>query len=102
MRKDALQMLISGALSGEHLTERSMNFYLDRISATDTAKLWEHLRASAKAALPRTTWVQWVNGTIERVGLRLDVTACTTHDGFVLHFTVRDTSTLNGGANAAK
>lgn len=86
-----LQINASGVSSAEGLTERSMNFWLEKISPEDTTRLWMHLRESAKAALPRTTWVQWVNGTIERAGLRLDVTACTTQGGFVLSFTVNDT-----------
>ena len=81
----------SGVSSEEGLTARSMNFWLEKINPEDTARLWTHLRESAKDALPRTTWVQWVNGTIEKAGLRLDVTACTTQGGFVLTFTVKDT-----------
>lgn len=90
-RKAGLVMRVSGVSSDGHETARSMNYWLERINPSDIERLWTQLRGVAKDALPRTTWVEWVNGTIERVGLRLDVTACTTHGGFVLTFTVSDT-----------
>jgi hypothetical protein len=103
-RKEPLEkvgLLTPGVLLAEDLTEHSMNYWLDRINPEDIGRLWTQLERCAKAVLPRTTWVQWVNGIIEREALRLDVTACTTQCGFALHFTVRSMSKSNGGSDGA-
>lgn len=94
--KAGLQTSASGVSSVEGLTAPSMSYWLEKINPDAIVKLWMHLKASAEAALPRTTWVQWASGTISKEGLVADVTACTTHGGFVLSFTVADTSTSSG------
>jgi hypothetical protein len=89
----ASEITTSVASSAEMQKARFMNYWLEKINPEDIARLWMQLEACAKGVLPRTTWVQWVNGTIDRAALRVDVTACTTQGGFVLSFTVSDTST---------
>jgi hypothetical protein len=91
--KAGSRIIGAGVSSEEALTGRAMNYWLEKINPEDIARLWMQLEACAKGVLPRTTWVQWVNGTIDRAALRVDVTACTTQGGFVLSFTVSDTST---------
>jgi hypothetical protein len=94
-----LKMVVSqteGVSLGDPLTDRSMSYWLEKISPEDIARLWKQLKENAKAAQPRTTWVQWVNGTISNLALRVDVTTCTTRNGFVLVFTGNTTSTSNG------
>lgn len=93
MRKGGLRMRASGVSSEGDLTALSMNSWLDRINPEDIERLWMQLGDNARDALPRTTWVQWANGTIERAALRLDVTACTIQGGFALIFTAGDMST---------
>ena len=86
-----------GVSSDERPMDRSMSFWLEKISPVDIAWLWNDLKDSARAALPRISWAQWASGTTYREGFPVDVTACITHDGFVLHFTVKDISRSDGG-----
>jgi hypothetical protein len=74
-------------------TDRTMTYWLEKISPEDIGKLWKQLRAYAKDAKRPITWVQWASGTITQgQDFRVDVTAYTTHDGFAVRFTVTDTS----------
>lgn len=94
--KGDLPIFANAVSSEEGLTEWNMNFYTERISPDDIVKLWLHLRESARAALPRTTWVQWASGTISKGELQAGVTACITQGGFALHFIVNDMSKSAG------
>jgi len=92
----------SEASSVEILKARSMNYWVERISPADIEKLWSELRASVRDVEPRILLDLWANGTIFNRAYRAVVTAPTTGDGFVLSFTVLDTSESDGGISHAK
>lgn len=80
----------------------AMSYWLEKIKAGDIVRLWKRLGGYAKDARHHITLERWVNGTISRAGYQVDVTAYTTEDGFVLRFTARDMSKLNGGSNEGR
>ncbi len=90
--KAGFEISTSVASSAEILKARSMNYWLGRISAEDIAKLWTQLQGAVRDVEPRIMSELWASGTIYDRGFRAAVTACTTGDGFVLSFTVSDTS----------
>ena len=102
MPKGGLLTSASAVSSAGQGMARSMNSYTEQISPSNSAVLWSQLTDFAKDVLPRTTWGQWVNGTISEEGLQAAVTACTTPDGFVLNFIVSDTSKSDGAKNEQK
>jgi len=77
-------------------TCRCMNCLLVKISTEDIARSWTGLRANVKGANHRITLVRRASGTTFNLGILADVTAFTMGDGFVLRFTVKDTSKSNG------
>lgn len=81
---------------------RAMNYWLGLINPPDVMRLWRQLDGSARVATRRITWVLMENGITLTTGQRLDVTAYTTADGFVLRFTEQGTSTQNGAKSEIK
>ena len=73
-----------------------MNCLLVKIKSEDIARSWTGLRANVKGATHRITSVRRESGTTFNLGILADVTAFTMGDGFVLRFTVKDTSKSNG------
>jgi hypothetical protein len=100
MPLDGLQISEKEASLGEIMRARSMNYWLEKISAEDIAKLWTELRESVRDVQPRILLDLWANGTMLNRDFRVVVTAPTTGDGFVVHFTFEGTSKSDGGSNA--
>jgi hypothetical protein len=96
IRTEDLQISGSAASSEEILKAHRMNYWLERISAEDMAKLWQELQDSVKDAQSNISLDVWASGTISNRAFRAAVTACTTGDGFVLTFTVGGISKSDG------
>lgn len=88
------ELPISAASLAAPQTERSMTYWLERISPIAVAQLWSLLKVRAKAAPSLTSLGLLENGiTIPNPASQVAVTALTMADGFVLFFTEKDTST---------
>jgi len=71
----------------------AMNSCMEKISPEDIVKSWNELEGYAKVAGRPTISVQWANGITSKGDYQVGVTASTTHNGFVLRFTVKSTYT---------
>lgn len=98
--KAGSQTSVGVASLAAQLTERSMTYWLEKISPLDIALSWKRLKENVKVAPRLITSVGLESGTTFKGDLQGVAIAFTTRDGFAIHFMLSDTSKSDGGTDA--